>query len=77
MDIQTEKLNLIEWISKLEDASLINELMKIKEGHLNSEDWANSLKQEELESIKRGLTDFENKNVHSHETARRIYEKYL
>ena len=77
MDIQTEKLNLIEWISKLEDASLINELMKIKEDHLNSEDWANSLKQEELESIKRGLTDFENKNVHSHETARRIYEKYL
>lgn len=77
MDIQTEKLNLIEWISKLEDASLINELMKIKEDHLNSEDWANSLKQEELASIKRGLTDFENKNVHSHETARRIYEKYL
>ena len=77
MDIQTEKLDLIEWISKLEDASVINELMKIKEDYSNSKDWADSLKQEELASIKRGLNDFDNKNVHSHQTARRIYEKYL
>lgn len=77
MDIQTEKLDLIEWISKLEDSSVINELRKIKEDYSNSKDWADSLKHEELASIERGLKDFENQNVHSHQTARRIYEKYL
>lgn len=33
--------------------------------------------QEELESINRGLKDFEEGKTHSHETARKIYEKYL
>jgi len=31
----------------------------------------------ELESINRGLKDFDEGNIHSHETARKIYEKYL
>jgi hypothetical protein len=30
-----------------------------------------------MESIKRGLKDFEEGKTHSNETARRIYEKYL
>ncbi|MCF8232153.1 MAG: hypothetical protein K9J27_08190 [Bacteroidales bacterium] len=33
--------------------------------------------QEELECINRGLKDFEEGKSHSHETARKIYEKYL
>lgn len=32
---------------------------------------------EELESINRGLKDFEEGKIHSHETARKIYGKYL
>ncbi|HAQ21606.1 MAG TPA: hypothetical protein DCR40_20610 [Prolixibacteraceae bacterium] len=32
---------------------------------------------EELESINRGLKDFEEGKIHSHESARKIYEKYL
>jgi predicted transcriptional regulator len=32
---------------------------------------------EELESINRGLKDIDEGNIHSHETARKIYEKYL
>lgn len=32
---------------------------------------------EELESICRGLKDFDEGNIHSHETARKIYGKYL
>lgn len=33
--------------------------------------------QEELESINRGLNDFKEGRIHSHETARKLYEKYL
>lgn len=32
---------------------------------------------DELESINRGLGDFEEGKVHSNETARKFYEKYL
>lgn len=77
MNIQTEKLNLIEWISKLNDTSIINKLREIKEDYSKSKDWWDDLKEEELESINRGLKDFEEGRVHSHETARKLYERHL
>lgn len=77
MNIQTEKLDLIEWISKLRDTAIIEKLREIKNDYSKSEDWWTSLKKEELDSINRGLKDFEEGRIHSHETARKIYEKYL
>jgi predicted transcriptional regulator len=77
MNIQTEKLELIEWISKLKDTSVIDRLREIKNSHKESEDWWNQLDEEERASIDRGLKDFEEGRTHSHETARNIYEKYL
>ncbi len=77
MNIQTEKLNLIEWISQLNDTSVIKKLKGIREDYSKSRDWWETLKKEELESINRGQKDFEEGRVHSHETARKIYEKYL
>ncbi len=35
------------------------------------------LENDELESINRGLRDFEEGKIHSNETARKLYEKYL
>ena len=77
MNIQTEKLGLIEWISKLNDTSIIEKLKSIKEDYSRSKDWWDSLNREELESIERGLKDLKDRKVHSHETARKVYEKYL
>jgi hypothetical protein len=77
MNIQTEKLNLIEWISGLNDTSIIDRLREIKDDYSKSKDWWDTLKKEELASINRGLKDFEEGRIHSHETARKIYEKYL
>lgn len=77
MNIQTEKLDLIEWISKLNDNSIINKLKQVKEDYSKSKDWWDKLNQEEIDSINRGLKDFEEGRTHSHETARRIYGKYL
>lgn len=71
MNIQTEKLSLIEWISQLNDYSIVDRLREIKK---HSEEQQN---QAELESVKRGLKDLEEGRVHSNETARKIYEKYL
>jgi hypothetical protein len=77
MNIQTEKLGLIEWISKLNDISIIEKLKSIQEDYLKSKDWWDTLNKEELESIERGLKDLEDGKTHSHETARKVYEKYL
>ena len=77
MNIQTEKLDLIEWISKLNDTSIIDKLRQVKEDYSNSKDWWDALEKEEIESINRGLKDFEEGRIHSHETARKIYEKYI
>lgn len=77
MNIQAEKLNLIEWISKLNDASIIDKLRSVQMDYSESQDWWDALHKEEIKSINRGLKDFEEGRVHSHETVRKIYEKYL
>jgi hypothetical protein len=77
MNIQNEKLGLIEWISKLNDFSIIEKLRDLKDEYSKSQDWWDSLKSEELESINRGLEDIEQGKTHSNATAHKIYEKYL
>jgi len=77
MNIQSEKLVLIEWISRLNDISVINKLRKIKEDYSGSEDWWDSLKEEELESINRGLKDIDEGRTYSNDAARKLYERYL
>ena len=77
MNIQAEKLNLIEWISRLNDTSIIDKLKNIQNDYSKSQDWWDTLNKEELDSINRGLKDFEERRVHSHDSARKIYEKYL
>ncbi len=77
MDIQTEKLDLIEWISKINDYSVIEKLRSIKENYAKSKDWYADLDQEELASINRGLKDIEEGRLNDHDAAQNIYEKYL
>ena len=42
-----------------------------------SEEGVINLTKEELDSINNGLKDFEEGRTHSHETARKLYERYL
>ena len=77
MNIQAEKLSLIEWILKLQNKSVIAKLKRIQEEHIGSEDWWNELSKEEKESIERGLKDIEEGRIHSHESVRKVYGKYL
>ena len=77
MNIQAEKLGLIEWIAKLNDSSIIEKLRIIKNDYIKTIDWWDELSREEIASIERGLKDIEEGRVHSHETAKKLYEKYL
>lgn len=77
MNIQTEKLELIKFITKLNDSSVVAKLIKVKSNYTQSKDWWDVLKKEEIESIEKGLKDLEEGKIHSHEIARKVYEKYL
>lgn len=77
MNIQAEKLGLIEWITRLNDSSIIEKLKRIKEEDVDSSDWWDEISIDEKESIQRGLKDIDNGRIHSHDTAKMIYEKYL
>ncbi len=77
MNIQAEKLVLIEWIARLNDLSVIEKVKRIHDDYVKSADWWDGISIGEKESIERGLKDISEGKVHSHETAKKIYEKYL
>ena len=44
MNLQIEKLDLIEWITRINDATVIDKLRQIKVDYSNSEEWWDRLK---------------------------------
>lgn len=50
--ILNEKIKLIQWLSAIEDESIIRRLMEFKKSE--SEDWWNEISEEEKASIKKG-----------------------
>ena len=68
MDIQLEKLGLIEWITKISDTTILQKLVGIKEENSMTEDWSIDLSRNEIDSINRGLKDVEEGKVQSHES---------
>lgn len=74
LKIQNTKLELIQWLSSLENISLINKIYEIKEA---DSDWWNDISDAEKESIELGLKDIEEGNVVSHSEVKKMYEKWL
>jgi hypothetical protein len=59
MSTEAIRNELIDWISELEDQSLLGSLLGIKKATQHS-DWADDLSPEERRSIERGLDDLKN-----------------
>lgn len=66
------KLELIEWLTKLEDDNTIQFLKIIKDTDSN-EDWWNELSDEQKQGIQRGLKDIEKGRVIPHDEVRLKY----
>jgi RNA polymerase-binding transcription factor DksA len=62
MKAESIKNELIEWLSKLEDKSILTSLLQFKKS-AESGDWSDNLTKEQLESLQRGLSDMEKGNV--------------
>ncbi len=77
MNLKAEKLRLIEWIARLEDISIINKLKQVQDENSSMPDLWEELSESDKQSIERGMRDIEAGSIHSHETVRKLYEKYL
>jgi len=66
------KLELIEWLTKLEDDSTIQFLKIIKDSD-SKEDWWNDLSDEQRQGIHRGLKDIKEGRVVPHDEVRLRY----
>ncbi|OAQ40731.1 hypothetical protein A5893_07265 [Pedobacter psychrophilus] len=74
MNIQLEKLELLETIVNTKDQSLILELQSF----LNSRslDWFDELNEEQKKEIAEGINDADNNQTISHKEAIRLFEKW-
>ncbi len=69
------KIELIQWLSTLEDSIIIEKLMKFKKEETT--EWWHKISGEERESIESGIRDADNGNLTPHSIARKVYEKWL
>lgn len=77
MDIQLEKHKLIEWLTNLDDISILNRIIKIKENPIDKSEWSEEVSEIEKELIKVGLKNYEEGDTFSNEQIlRELNEKY-
>jgi hypothetical protein len=70
ISISSQKLDLIHWISELNDISILEKLNAVKKN-------TTAVSNTELLSIERGFDDFQQGRVVSHTQAKKRYEKWL
>lgn len=71
MSIEALKLELIEWLSKLDDAAVINQLRVVKES--SNSDWWNVLSEEQKEGVMRGIRDIDEGRFTTHDEVKKKY----
>jgi hypothetical protein len=75
LNLQNKKLELIQWLSSIEDSAVIEKIMELRKKE--SKDWWNSISESEKEAIESGIKDADASKVNPHSNARKIYEKWL
>ena len=75
LNMQNKKLELIQWLSTIEDSTIIEKIMDLRKKE--SKDWWNSISSSEKEAIETGIKDANSSKLNPHSNARKIYEKWL
>jgi len=75
INLQNTKIELIQWLTTLDDKSLIQKILDLRKSE--TKDWWNEISNLEKESIEKGLSDADNGKLNSHSEARKTYEKWL
>jgi hypothetical protein len=75
VNIQKAKIDLIQWLTTIEDSSIIQKIMELR--NTESKDWWNEISDAEKKSIESGISDADNGKLKPHSEAKKIYEKWL
>jgi len=77
MDTQilNDKLELIRWLSSIEDESIIKKLIEFRKQE--TKDWWQEISEAEKDSIKKGIEQADHNELEPHSEARKLYEKWL
>ncbi len=73
--IQNTKIELIQWLTTLDDKSVIKRLVELRNSQ--TKDWWDEVSARERKSIENGLNDADSGKLNSHAEVRTIYEKWL
>jgi predicted transcriptional regulator len=73
MDIQAEKIQLIEWLAALNKPSTIKKLVALKEKEI---DWWDEISMEEKSDIEEGLAQADRGQVVPHHKVMERYKKW-
>ncbi len=76
MNTTAQKLDLIHWITELDDVPTLEVLEIIKE-QSSKKDWWDSISDTEKDSIEKGLADAREGRVVPHALVKKRYEKWL
>ena len=74
MDIQLEKLNLIKWLTDVDEPSVIERFIALK--NQQQGDWWNDITEDERMEIDEGLAQADRGEVLSHEEVMAKYDKW-
>lgn len=74
MDIQVEKLNLIKWITEVEEPPVIEQFIALK--NEQKKDWWNEISNNEKVEIDRGLAEADKGDILSHEEVIAKHQKW-
>ena len=75
MNLQNTKIELIQWLTFLDDKSLLQKIIDLR--NKQTKDWWNDISETEKNSIEKGISDSKNGKLNSHSVARKVYEKWL
>ena len=74
MDIQLEKLNLIKWLTDVDEPSVIERCIALK--NEQQQDWWDEISEDKRAEIDEGLAQADSGEVFSHEEVMANYEKW-
>lgn len=75
LDIKNAKIELIQWLTTLEDKSIIKKIIELRKSE--SKDWWNEISESEKKSIDKGISEADNGDLVPHTEVRKMYEKWL
>lgn len=73
--LQSKKLELIQWLSSVEDISIIEKIVELRK--TETTDWWQSISETEKKAIESGIQDANSGKLNPHSSARKVYEKWL